>query len=305
MFNMSCYNSADDVFWATTTKEIKIDQELVKMRTAKAAALDAVNVFYISDGTDWINLSDNQEIEYFKISTTIGANTTLAIVDATGRKLYHGDRVEVGAVLTITAGLTDSENYNLTTFTVDTATKTSPATATVAADVAIVTAATGDAYKLLLTQGANSTITVKDAAETTYTHNADITYGTELTVTAAPATGYSLATFTINDEAAVSPAVITVEENVAVATTATINKYKVLIDAGENTTVEVKDTSETVYENGDDVEYGTVLTITVSAGDGYTLSTFTVNGTDAESPKSHTVGTADVVIVTVAAESEG
>ncbi len=73
------------------------------------------------------------------------------------------------------------------------------------------------------------------------------------------------------------------------------------ITAGEDTIVSVVDSDGNEYEDGAAIIVGTVLTITVTAGEGYALSTFTVNNVDAESPYEHTVS-GDVNIATAATE---
>lgn len=80
--------------------------------------------------------------------------------------------------------------------------------------------------------------------------------------------------------------------------------FKLTITQGENTTATVKDSNGNEYETGADIEAGTVLIITATAGEGYTLSTFAVNETASTSPMVHTVVGA-VSIVTEAMVEEG
>ena len=85
---------------------------------------------------------------------------------------------------------------------------------------------------------------------------------------------------------------------------ATPETFKLTITAGENTAVTVKDSNGNEYETGSDIEAGTVLIITATADEGYTLSTFTINEVEKTSPDVHTV-TGAVVIVTGAAVIPG
>ena len=80
--------------------------------------------------------------------------------------------------------------------------------------------------------------------------------------------------------------------------------FKLTITQGENTTATVKDSDGNEHEDGADIEAGTVLIITATADEGYTLSTFTVNEVEKTSPDVHTV-TGAVVIVTGAAVIPG
>ena len=48
------YNVRDDIYWFDTTTQLNADTEIVKGKTAKAAALDAPSTVYISNGATWI-----------------------------------------------------------------------------------------------------------------------------------------------------------------------------------------------------------------------------------------------------------
>lgn len=139
---MSCYNRIDDVFYPDLTADIARDMEIVKQKTSKAIALDAVNVAYISNGTDWKNFASNAVISYYVITLTIGDNTTLKVVDAAGIEYVSGSRIAPGTVLTITAAA--DEGYDLTTYTVATVDKTAdnPTEHTMSASMTVVTEAT-------------------------------------------------------------------------------------------------------------------------------------------------------------------
>jgi hypothetical protein len=77
----------------------------------------------------------------------------------------------------------------------------------------------------------------------------------------------------------------------------TTGAYLVDITADEHVTVEVKDSGDAVYEDGDEVLVGAALTITLTFKAGYEKDTFTVNTSAKTSPASHTVGAANVAIV--------
>ena len=95
----------------------------------------------MANGTSWYE-SDGTELAYYTIAITLGANTSVTIVDESLNTYVSGDRVKSGATLTITA--TADSGFNLSTYTVNTVDKTgdNPTTHTVGANVAIVTAAT-------------------------------------------------------------------------------------------------------------------------------------------------------------------
>jgi hypothetical protein len=137
------YNIYDNIHWFDTTAQLASDSSIcTEFITAKAAALDAPSVVYISNGTAWIKISDGSTLAYYTISITLGANTTVTIVDAAANVYTNGMRVQSGATLTITAAA--DTDYTLSTYTVNTVDKTgdNPTTHVVSANVVIVTAAT-------------------------------------------------------------------------------------------------------------------------------------------------------------------
>jgi hypothetical protein len=156
-------------------------------------------------------------------------------------------------------------------------------------------------YTLALTVGANTNLSVVSAVDGHEYHSGDRIYaGTELTVTATAATGHTLSTFTINAGNVTSPATHTASANVTIETAATINEYTLTKTEGANTTLTIMD-GETELENAADVEYGTVLTVTASAAEGYELTTFTIGGEDSLGTNPATVTMTDDLTIETAA----
>ena len=139
------YNAHDHVEWFDSTAQLANDVEVVTAKTMKAAALDAANVKYISDGEDWFKMADGTKIGYYIMTVTLGDNTSITIADAAGNSYGNGSRILAGTSLTITAAA--DEGYTLSTYTVDTVDKllSNPTTHVMNAACAIVTAATEDA----------------------------------------------------------------------------------------------------------------------------------------------------------------
>lgn len=135
-------NQLDGVYWVDNSEQIAKDTDYVQKETKKAIAYDACDTVYVSDGTDWINMNTSVKIAYFILTLTIGANTSLTVVDSEGNVYTSGDRVLSGATLTISA-FADT-GYDLTTYTVGGVDKTgdNPTSHTMSANVAVVTAAT-------------------------------------------------------------------------------------------------------------------------------------------------------------------
>jgi hypothetical protein len=159
-------------------------------------------------------------------------------------------------------------------------------------------------HTLNLTAGTGSTLAVAIGA--TAQADGDLVYsGDSLTVTYAADTGYEEEACFINGVAASSsPAtfVVPVGGDVFIESSASIQMFELTLTVGENTTLTVVDASDNEYADGDMIPYGTELTVTAAAADGFTLSTFTINTVAKTSPASHTATDA-VTIVTAATEA--
>ena len=130
-----------------------------------------------------------------------------------------------------------------------------------------------------------------------------IAYGTELTITAEAGTVYNLSTFSVGGETQTCTTTHTITADVEVVTEATLKTYTLSITEGENTTVTVTDEDEEPILHGATISHFDVLTITATAAEGHTLSTFTINAEDATSPAEHVVD-GNVTIVTAATQNE-
>ena len=84
----------------------------------------------------WILLAN---LPVLRLVSHRAKNTTVTVSDGTST-YTNGDVIPEGTELTIT--VVAAENYELSTFTIDTVDATSPATHIAAAEIAIVTAAT-------------------------------------------------------------------------------------------------------------------------------------------------------------------
>ena len=142
-------------------------------------------------------------------------------------------------------------------------------------------------YTLTINAGTGSTITVKKGS-TTLANGATVTHGDVLTISFGAATGYALATHTVNGSSFTSGNTYTVAGAVTVAATATKKTYTLTTDSGTGSTITVKKGSTTLA-NGATITHGDVLTINFEAKTGYTLATHTVNGSSFTSGNTHTV----------------
>ena len=96
--------------------------------------------------------------------------------------------------------------------------------------------------------------------------------------TAPTRTGYTFSKWQKDNSDVSFP--LTITENVTLTATWTINKHKVTIETADNGTVTVKNGTETVTSDSTEIDYGTELTIELSATDGYTGSVAVTAGDD-------------------------
>lgn len=86
---------------------------------------------------------------------------------------------------------------------------------------------TPETYALTITQGENTTVTVKDSDGNEHENGADIGVGTVLIITAKAAEGHTLSTFTVNETASTSPMVHTVVGAVSIVTEAMVEEGEI------------------------------------------------------------------------------
>ena len=138
-----------------------------------------------------------------------------------------------------------------------------------------------------------------------------VEYGTELTITATPATGSELKTLTANNVDIIDSKRITVKENVTIKAVFAEKSYPVTT---------TKEGEGTITARGADdlgaVPYGTELTIEATPAEGYELTALTANGQDILASKKVTIKGATEVkatftqktrnfVVTLTKEGEG
>ena len=124
----------------------------------------------------------------------------------------------------------------------------------------------------------------------------EVAYGTELTLTAAQITGKTFQEFTVDGVAIVGNS-YTVESNVSIAAVYEDVMCTVTLDANTTATANGEPVS-----SGDEVAYGTVLTLTAAQVTGKTFENFAVNGTDIQG-NTYTV-TDNVSVVSIYADEQ-
>ena len=157
------------------------------------------------------------------------------------------------------------------------------------------TAVSATTYALTISQGSNTSITVKRGSST-LSNGAILLAGDSLVITFGMSTGYTLTTHTVNGNTFTSGNTYSVSGNVTVKSAATLATYTLTIDQGVGTSISVKKGSDTLTNNAT-IYYGDSLTISITANTGYSLTTNTVNGNNFTSG-TYTVTGATVVAAT-------
>lgn len=138
------------------------------------------------------------------------------------------------------------------------------------------TAVSATTYALTISQGSNTSITVKRGSST-LSNGAILLSGDSLVITFGTSTGYILTTHAVNGNTFTSGNSYSVSGNVTVKSVATLATYTLTINQGVGTSISVKKGS-TVLANNATISYGDSLTISITANTGYSLTTNTVNG---------------------------
>ena len=203
-------------------------------------------------------------INSYTVTITPGAHQTITVKNTTTGKSYtstftanYGDKLT--ATITADPGYTAS-TLNQTSATVGTSGATFSATA-----------ATVNSYSVVITQTANQTIKVNDGNRD-HTATFSIPYGTELTCSITPATGYTASRLSVTGATLDSSNKFRMPaKNVTVTATAnaTINSYTVTINQTTGQTITVND-GTTNHTSSFSAPYGTKLTATLTPAEGYT-----------------------------------
>lgn len=251
----------------------------------------------------------------FKLTINAGSNTSVEVVRlespisgalgplSNGATIYYGDVLEVDYSVEI--------GCTISTHTINGSPFNSGATHTVTAAITIQTTATVNSFKLSLSAGSNSSITVnrtsspKQGADQGYLSNGStIYYGDVLSISYSVSTGYNIGTHTLNGDTFTSGASHTVTASVSVVTTATVRTFTLIRTVGEGITLIVRRTASpngggsTGILTSNIVYYGDVLELTASADAGYNIELMSVNGVAyTDNPHTHTVVGAVTIVL--------
>lgn len=126
-------------------------------------------------------------------------------------------------------------------------------------------------------------------------------YGDKLVITVTASTGSTITKLQVNGKNYTSGTEITVDTDIALEVVSTLNTYNLTVTEGENTTVTVTKGADEVEPGTGVLTYGDEIVISAEASEGYTLSTFTINGESYATAQTITVS-GNVAVVTEATE---
>ena len=209
--------------------------------------------------------------------TTYSITLTAEHGTVTGAGIYPQD-----TKVTLTA--TPDEGYHFVEWS--DGTKTATYTFTLTGDMSLTAIFEGDPHTVTVTAGENGS--VKVAANGTETTETVFAYGTKITLTATPDEGYHFVEW--SDGTKNATYTFTLTGDTLLTAEFAIDQHKVTA-SGENGTVKMEvngtETAETVFA------YGTKITLTATANEGYHFVQWSDNNT--ENPRTITV-TADVTL---------
>lgn len=271
--------------------------------------------------TGAVSVTSTATLKSFTLSISAGTNTTITVnrtssplgKGSTGN-LSNGATVYYNDVLKVSYSV--STGCTIKTHTINGSQFTSGDNHTVTAAVSVITTATVNSYKLTLSVGANTTITVNRTssplgkAATGYIQNgATIYYNDVLNISWSADTGYRITTRTVNGNTETSGQSYTVTSAVSVVVAATVRSYSITATVDQYANVQITRTAspkagaQTGLITDSTVYYGDVLSIQAIPNSGYGIDSFKVNSTESTNPKSITVS--DNVTIVVIAKALG
>lgn len=189
----------------------------------------------------------------------------------------------------LTAVVTPDEGFELKTLTLDDASIIGTETFKMGAkDMTLSATFAVKTFKVEAEETTNGTITLKG-----YADMMAVPYGTEITVEAKPAEGFSLAKLTANGEDITATKSFVVKENTKVKATFTNATHKVTIEKSENGTVSIDGEVNLAA-----VPEGTTLKVNVWPNEGFVLDKLTANDEDITETQSFVVEGPTVVRAT-------
>ena len=226
----------------------------------------------------------------YAITITAPTNGTLVVLNGTDT-VRNGDMIAHGTVLTVTA--TGNEGYEVDQLKAN-GNDIVGGSVNVTAATTITATFKKKTYAITITPAINGTLVVLNGTDTV--HNSDmIAHGTVLTATATANTGYRVDSIKAGTKKVATDGTFTVTEAVTVeAVISQIPKYVITFANPANGTLEVKNGIAPIT-SGDQIEEGTVLTVSATVDQGYRLDSIKAGDVKVTNGGTFTVTKATVV----------
>ena len=266
------------------TPSLKVNSELTD---AQSISEDGRTKNYEISVTDALSLTPEFTINQYEVSYYKPENGTITVL-AGDERITNGMRVGHGTVLAVTLeakeGYTPSLKVNNATVE-PTSTENNGRTKSYSVEITAPTTLTPEftknSYKVTIADSENGTVSVK-AGEAEIKNGTSVDYGTVLTITPTPASGYYTGSLQINNVSVVlnndGSYVMTVKEDVTI--NANFNEDKSIVqtvavtwsntnpDGGSITVIN----GTTQIDSGSEVASSSKLTVTLTPKEGYTAS---------------------------------
>lgn len=226
----------------------------------------------------------------YAITITAPTNGTLVVLNGTDT-VRNGDMIAHGTVLTVTA--TGNEGYEVDQLKAN-GNDIVGGSVNVTAATTITATFKKKTYAIAITPAVNGTLEVKNGA-TVLTGGEFIEHGTVLTATATANSGYRVDSIMAGTKKVAADGTFTVTEAVTVtAIISQIPKHAITFANPANGTLEVKNGIAPIT-SGDQIEEGTVLTVSATADQGYRLDSIKAGDIKVTNGGTFTVTKATVV----------
>ena len=226
----------------------------------------------------------------YAITITAPTNGTLVVLNGTDT-VRNGDMIAHGTVLTVTA--TGNEGYEVDQLKAN-GTDIVGGSVNVTAATTITATFKKKTYAIAITPAVNGTLEVKNGAAV-LTGGELIEHGTVLTATATANSGYRVDSIMAGTKKVVADGTFTVTEAVTVtAIISQIPKHAITFANPANGTLEVKNGIAPIT-SGDQIEEGTVLTVSATVDQGYRLDSIKAGDVKVTNGGTFTVTKATVV----------
>lgn len=226
----------------------------------------------------------------YAITITTPTNGTLVVLNGTDT-VRNGDMIAHGTVLTVTA--TGNEGYEVDQLKAN-GTDIVGGSVNVTAATTITATFKKKTYAIAITPAVNGTLEVKNGAAV-LTGGELIEHGTVLTATATANSGYRVDSIMAGTKKVAADGTFTVTEAVTVtAIISQIPKHAITFANPANGTLEVKNGIAPIT-SGDQIEEGTVLTVSATVDQGYRLDSIKAGDVKVTNGGTFTVTKATVV----------